>query len=540
MTANLRIMLALALLVIAGCSVKNTSELSHSSPQAPPGVEEAATQNPPLHPENEFDDEADLLPDQDDLSSPAQLSPNERKILDTELSFAVGPDITQNEDVQRYFHYYTHLHRGTFEAWLKRAQVYLPHIRARFQAEGLPEELIYLPFAESGFNPFAYSRAGASGIWQFMPQTGIHYGLRYDAWIDERRDPYKSTEAAIAYLKKLYGDFGDWSLALAAYNAGEGTIGRAMKKTGCEDFFALCDASNDLKDETKNYVPKFLALVKIAKNLEQLGFEPINWNARATSVSTLTVQPRTDLLALSRSVGLDWKEFREINPVFRKQEAPHKGATRVAIPVHLVAKAEEFLKRPVLAKAEPVHAQHTVKQGDTWWGLSKKYNSSVAELQKINKNKSLQLGAVLQIPQKSTKKAAPNPETLHTARKDTQKYAAKRANYVVSQGDTMWSIAKSFKTDVATLAQANGLKSSSRLHVGQALYIPDAGSAATQVAQAKTEAARKKLIQYEIKPGDNLWSIARQFGVTADDLRQWNKLAHNITIKPGDQLQVYQ
>lgn len=539
MTVHLRILLALVLLMAAGCAVKNAPELSHSSPQAPPGMEDANSQYPQLHTENEFKDEADLLPDQDDLSSTSQLSPDERKILDTELSFAVGPDITQNEDVQRYFHYFTHLHRGTFEAWLKRAQPYLPHIRARFQAEGLPEELIYLPFAESGFNQFAYSRAGASGLWQFMPQTGMQYGLRYDAWVDERRDPYKSTEAAIAYLKKLYADFGDWSLALAAYNAGEGTIGRAMKKTGCEDFFTLCDASKDLKDETKNYVPKFLALVKIAKNLEQLGFAPVNWNAKPAPVTTMTVQPRTDLLALAKSVGMDWKEFREINPVFRKQEAPAKGSARVAIPVHLTVKAEEFLKRPVLAKAAPVFAQHTVKKGDTWWGLSKKYNSTVANLQKINKNKSLKIGTVLQIPQKG-KAGKAAPEAVHTARKDTQKYAAKRANYVVQQGDTMWSIAKAFKTDVNSLLQANGLASSSALRIGQALYIPDAGSAATQAAQAKTEAARKKLIQYQIKAGDNLWSIARQFGVTPEDLRQWNKLAQSNTIKPGERLQVYQ
>ena len=163
--------------------------------------------------------------------------------------------------------------RGVMESWLKRAQRYLPHT-GRFLAEGLPEDLIYLPFAESGFNPFALSRSGASGVWQFMPGTGKHYGLTVDDWIDERRDPYASTEAAIKYLKKLYADFGDWSLALAAYNAGEGKIGRALAKTGCEDYFSLCEASDDLREETKLYVPKFLALVKIAGNLEELGFEP--------------------------------------------------------------------------------------------------------------------------------------------------------------------------------------------------------------------------------------------------------------------------
>ncbi len=250
MTVDIRMVLLLAMLVLAGCMPAKKAP-SPVADHGAPGVEMreggpgdahdasagAGHESAEIHGPDEDVDPLDILQDREDIPDADSLSVEEQKILDTEISLHVGLDTEENEDVQRYFHFYTHVQRGTMEGWLKRAQRYLPHIRERFLAEGLPEDLIYLPFAESGFNPFAVSRSGASGVWQFMPRTATNYGLTVNAWVDERRDPYKSTEAAIAYLKKLYGDFGDWSLALAAYNAGEGAIGRALKKTGTEDFF---------------------------------------------------------------------------------------------------------------------------------------------------------------------------------------------------------------------------------------------------------------------------------------------------------------
>jgi membrane-bound lytic murein transglycosylase D len=346
LTVDIRAVLLLIVLVLAGCMPAKKAQ-GPGSDHAVPSVESqdagherpqdvsAASGNTPSEARGPAEDvdPLDVLQDREDIPDAEPLSAEEQKILDTQISFPVGLDTEENADVQRYFHYYTHVQRGTMDGWLKRAQRYLPHIRERFLAEGLPEDLIYLPFAESGFNPFALSRAGASGVWQFMPRTAINYGLTVDSWVDERRDPYKSTEAAIAYLKKLYGDFGDWSLALAAYNAGEGAIGRALKKTGTEDFFSLCEASEDLKQETKLYVPKFLALVKVARNLEKLGFEPLDMEKRPAAPVQLKAKPGTDLLALSKSLGMDWKSFRELNPSFRKQEAPPRGPSRWPCPV---------------------------------------------------------------------------------------------------------------------------------------------------------------------------------------------------------------
>ncbi len=539
LTGQFRIILLLVVLLVAGCSAKKAPGPEQAVPSVPQKTTQDAGETAGDQTATVEDaDSYEPVPEEEDLSEAGPFTPEERTVLDSDISFPVGLDTEENKDVQRYFHYFAHSHRGTFEGWLKRAQLYLPHIRERFREEGLPEDLIYLPFVESGFNPFALSRAGACGVWQFMPQTGVNYGLTVDDWVDERRDPYKATEAAIKYLKKLHGDFGDWPLALAAYNAGEGRIGRAMEKTGRSDYISLCEASSDIKEETKLYVPKFLAIVKIARNLDKLGFKPIDWNKRQRQpVVYLQAKGGTNLLDLSKSVGLDWKTFRELNPVFRRQESPSRPV-KIAIPTQYVAKAEDYLKRPIAPKPRTEYASYRVRPGDTWWAVAKKQGVSVADLQKANAKQALKVGASLRVPGKGAA-SAPLPAVAETSPKDVRKWASKRANYVVRQGDTLWSIAKSFKTDPATVLQANGMKQGATLAVGQKLFVPDAGSAATTAAAVKAEAAREELVKYQIRPGDTLWNIAKRFNVSPVELRKWNQLAENEALRPGERLKVY-
>ena len=213
--------------------------------------------------------------------------------------------------------------------------------------------------------------------------------------------------------------------------------------------------------------------------------------------------------------------------------APPSRSVKVAVPGHLVAKAEDFLKRPVVQR-QTQYASYRVKPGDTWWGISKEYKVSVADLQKANngsKIKALRVGQSLRIPGRGL---APEGSVA-----DARKWASKRANYLVRQGDTLWSIAKQFKTDPSSLLKANGLKSSSVLRIGQKLYVPDAGSADVEVAKARADAVRRELVNYKVRPGDSLWGIAKRFGVTPSDLLSWNNLAKNGYIRPGDQLKVY-
>ncbi|WP_461660218.1 lytic transglycosylase domain-containing protein [Humidesulfovibrio sp.] len=336
-----------------------------------------------------LDDDADLEPDmsampltpgqtgtllEPEVTSPptAQeplLTDEQRRILGEKSGLDFDLDLFESKEVERYFAYYTGPARETFSRWLKRAETHLPHVRQSLIKNGLPQDLAMLPFAESGYNCYAYSWAGAGGMWQFMPYTGRKFGLNVDWWIDERRDPRLATEAAGKYLAFLNDMFGDWYLALAAYNAGEGKISRALAGTDSEDFLELVSNNNRLsrrarlKPETQNYVPKFIAITKIFQNLEALGFEPVRWDA-APRLETVSVPGGTDLLALAKAGGLTWDEFHLLNPAFRRQVSPPDRNVSVAIPVEKKTAMLAYLENPGMRPAEGFIA-HQVKKGES-------------------------------------------------------------------------------------------------------------------------------------------------------------------------------
>lgn len=475
-------------------------------------------------------EEGSVLPTVD-ASTP--LTPQEESALKTEPNIHFDLDLRDSEGVQRYFHYYTHKHRKTFARWLKRAEPYLPYLRDEFKKQGLPLDLIFLPFAESGFNPWAYSWAGAAGMWQFMPATGRHFGLQVDWWLDERRNPFLATQAAIEYLRKLHNDFDDWYLALAAYNAGEGTIGRALRKTGCDNFFDLAKTRRYLKPETRNYVPKFIAILKIVQNLEELGFEPIDWDANLKG-TRLNVKGGTDLLALASHAGLSWKEFRKLNPAFRRQVSPPGKTCDVYLPREKLALAQEYLASPD-ARPFAGYQNYRVRKGDSWWRISRFSGVPINVLKKVNgyhKNL-LRPGQQLMIPGKGDRVVTAS--TLS----NTQVLAKKRSNYLVKKGDTLWAIARRFGTSSQTLLQANGLRSGRHLRIGQKLYIPDASGSSTKLARKNADKEFRQLVRYHVRKGDNLWRIARRFGVTTNDLYAWNNLTKQSILRPGDRIKVY-
>ena len=472
------------------------------------------------------------------------LTQTEQAVLNSRFGLLFDLEPHETKDVELFFNYYNHKARKTLVRWLERSQAYLPHVRRVFTKYGLPQDLVLLPFVESGYNVRAYSWAGAGGMWQFMRGTGRLYGLKSDWWIDERRDPYKSTDAAARHLRDLYDKFGDWYLALAAYNAGEGKIARALKQAKCDDFFELTERNRKLsrrtrlKRETRHYVPKFIAISKIFQNLDTLGFEPVSWD-KEEEVVTVDVPGGTDLLALARAGGMTWNEFHAYNPAFRRQVSPPHSKTAAYLPVDKADKMMAYLADPG-SRPYAGYTRHRIRSGDSWWRISRRYGVPISVLKKVNNTRSntLRPGRYVMVPGNGSTRAVATSGNASSSTSKTRAIAAKRGNYVVRSGDTLWSISQAFGTTVNTMKKANGLHSS-RLKVGQKLYIPNSSDQATRQAVKDAEKVKTQLVHYKVRRGDNLTSISRRFGVKISDLRRWNSLNSRGTIYAGQKLKVY-
>ena len=525
----------------------NQNQLS-ANPQQP-NLAAAKTRSAanPLGKPTTIDENADLEPDMSEVPltpgqtgtmlepevmamAPAtepQLTPVQQRILSERSGLDFDLDLFDSKEVERYFAYYTGPARETFARWLKRAELHLPHVRDSLVKNGLPQDLAMLPFAESGYNCNAYSWAGAGGMWQFMPYTGRKYGLTVDWWIDERRDPRLATEAAGKYLAFLNDMFGDWYLALAAYNAGEGKISRALAGTDTDDFLDLVTQNNRLnrrarlKPETQNYVPKFIAITKIFQNLEALGFEPIRWDA-APKLETVRVPGGTDLLALAKSGGLGWDEFHQLNPAFRRQVSPPDRPMTVAIPVEKKAPMLAYLENPGQRPHEGLIA-HQVTKGESLKTVAKRYRVPQEVICQVNGQaaQDLRPGQCVLIPASSTGEAVPG------SLKKTRGIAAGRANYVVGKSDNVWSISKKYKVSVKTLLAANGLTNSKGIKPGMRISIPDATAKDAKKTRVQAAKAREQVTRYTVRQGDTLFSVSRKFGVTAEALKDWNNIKGN-------------
>ncbi len=490
-------------------------------------------------------------------ASKGALTAEQEKALGAESEIKFDLDQRETDEFIKYFKLYTARDengqpmrgREAFEKWLNNARPYLPYIRQIIKDRGLPEDLIFLPFAESGFNNWVTSRAGAVGMWQFMPYTARKQGLKVDWWIDERRDPYKATVAAMDYLTRLYEMFGDWYLALAAYNAGEGKISRVIQKTGTNDYFEMCKAGDALKAETRHYVPKILAICKIVRNLETLGFEPIDWSADPGLIE-VKVKGGTDLMALAKTCNLSWEDFEELNPAFRRTVSPPEHDSSIWLPEIKVAYAKAYLGKP---ESRPFagYKKYEVQNGDSWWGISRRNQVPIPVLRKINSEiagSTLQPGQEIMIPAQSrneaivaapsgtkTAKAEAKVAAAESKAEKTRTLAAKRSNYTVKSGDSVWNIARKFEVPVETLLASNGMKSGRELRTGQKLYIPAAGEAETRVAHSKAKNALK-IITHRVQEGDTIWNIARRYNVDPASVLNRNKLDRNAVLRPGQEI----
>jgi len=303
-----------------------------------------------------------------------------------------------NDKVKEFIALFQGRAESFFSRSLARSQAYEEMMKKIFREKNLPEELFYLALIESGYNPTAFSRAKASGIWQFIGQTAKRFGLRVDKWVDERRDPEKSTLAAAEYLKNLHGMFNNWDLATASYNAGEGKILTAMKKAQSDDFWEISN-HRYLKKETKEYVPMFLAAMTIAKEPQKYGFSNIEYHPPLV-YEKVSVPPSTNLALIARAAETDLAEIRALNPaLLREKTPPNLSRFEINLPP---GKKEIFEKNfSSLSRSLASKNTHRVSSGDTLSLLAKKYRVSVQELCQANAitaQTTLKLGSFLKIP----------------------------------------------------------------------------------------------------------------------------------------------
>ncbi len=414
--------------------------------------------------------------------------------------------IEVNEAVLAYIRFFqTEPARKHFVKWLGRSYKYMDRFRAILRENGLPEDTVFLAMIESGFANLAYSRARASGPWQFIAGTGKRMGLKQDFWVDERRDPEKAARAAARYLKELYDQTGDWRLAWAGYNAGVGKIFRAQRK-GQADFWSMT-RGRVLRKETKGYVPKLMAAAIITKHQEAFGFrrdeiEPERW----IEYERVTIPHAAELRAIAEAAGASEKDLLELNPELRRSCTP-PHAYSLKIPK---GSAEAFAKNwpEVADSAKLAFAHHRVQRGDTLAAVAAAYEVSPAVIMRMNglrPGRRLHNGSELVIPltalarrsgkapatevaartriqeiqrrNPATVEAEPPPRPMSIR---TEEIAGRmRATVLVRAGDTLWDIAQKFGVGVAELARWNGIQNPRRfkLQIGKELVVYPRASA---------------------------------------------------------------
>ncbi len=415
---------------------------------------------------------------------------------------------------------------------VERARPYLHYIVDELEQRHMPLEIALLPVVESGFQPFAYSHGRAAGLWQFIPGTARLYGLKQNWWYDGRRDVMASTKAALDYIEKLYRDFGDWQLALAAYNCGEGTVSRAIKrniKAGKPTHFW----SLDLPRETSTYVPKLLAIAELVNHPEQyhITLKPID---NSPFLTVVDIGTQIDLALAAKLAGISTEEIYQYNPGFNRWATQPDGPHRLVLPID---KAAEF--QQALADLPPEKrvqwTRHKIKQGESLGHIARHYKTTIAVIKKANGLHSNQIraGHFLLIPVAS---AAPENYPLsltqRLATQQRQPHSGKKHIYTVKPGDTWWDIAHAWQVSVRRLAKWNGKAPGDLLHPGQKLVI---WSQAVSTSKSKT----LRTINYTVKSGDSLWTIARKFNVTVNDVKEWNSITSRTLLKPGQNLTIH-
>lgn len=425
----------------------------------------------------------------------------------------------------------------------ERARPYLHYIVQELKARDMPVELALLPIIESAYQPFARSPRRASGIWQFMPATGKQFGLQQNWWYDGRRDIVASTDAALQYLQSLNQKFdGDWSLTLAAYNAGPGKINRALKRNRQigkpTDYWSLT-----LPRETRRYVPNLMAIAEIVAHPQRYNIQ-LQAIANKAYFTAVDIKSQLDLATVAELTKLDMDTIYRLNPGFNSWATAPDGPHRLILPVELAESFEQNLNK-LPTEQRMGWQRHKIRSGETLSHIATKYTTNVHALKESNrlKNNRIRAGHYLLIP------VAKKPLQTYTLSQESRKYKGlKRSQdgqdfiYRIKRGDTLWDISRHYGISVAQLCRWNGIQRKTTLRLGQKLHIKinpsDETTALFKTAVLDTQSGLYKIL-YEVQDGDSLWRISRHFGVSIQQLRNWNNLTSGRFLQPGQSINVY-
>ena len=471
----------------------------------------------------------------------------------TRLRSRFSLEIPSDPAVERERNWYAR-NQAYLDRVFNRGDLYLFHIAAALEARGLPAELALLPVVESAFDPFAYSHGRAAGLWQIIPGTGKRLGLAQNWWFDGRRDVLESTRAALDYLEYLHAEFnGDWLLAVAGYNSGEGNVARALKKAAAagkpQTFWGI---KSYLPAETRIYVPRLLAVAELVGNPGAFGVT-LPELANEPRFAVVETGGQIDMALAAQLAGLEPDALYALNPGVNRWATAPDGPHRLLLPI---GHADPFASAlAALGERELVQwTRHRVRSGETIGGIAERYQTTVAVLREVNalRGNTIRAGDELTIPHATQSLASYTQSAdVRAERQQSTPRGGERREHVVKAGETLWSISRAYAVDLRSLASWNSMAPGDVLGVGRELVVwtnPPAQVAVAATAQASlvrsdsatgfAAANRVREITYVVRRGDSLSSIARRFKVTVGKLVEWNSGAADKYLQPGQRLKM--
>lgn len=404
---------------------------------------------------------------------------------------------------------------------LDNSALYMHFVLEKIEERGLPGELALMPFVESNFDPFAYSAAGATGIWQIMPGTASGYGVPINWWYDGRRDIVVATKTSLDYLTYLHNFFDhNWLHAIAAYDSGEGTVRSAIRKQlkkKVADFWSL-----DLPIETKSYVPKLLALKEIISNADRYGVKlPVVPNSSSFSVFTLPKQ--VDLTKVASSAKINMSLLRKLNPAYRRAFTSPNEKAQILIPFD---KSEEFKRHLNYLATGALWQRYVVASGDSLSTIAAKFKTTVANIKKINKLRSndIKINQVLLLPINNYKDVSGSNYVADSVINEDKLPGPKQVVHKILQGDTVSKIAKKYNVKIGEIEFWNGIHARNTLTPGEEITI-------------WRSPAPKRSTEYKVKSGDSLGLIAKKYNTTVPSIKKKNNLSGTI-IKIGQVIKI--